>query len=65
MQRKKSETEKRKQELFRELLQLTGTNTAAGAQNLMKEIFSGTLQSMLESELDETLGYSKYDYQSK
>ncbi len=65
MQRKKSETEKRKQELFRELLQLTGTNTAAGAQNLMKEILSGTLQSMLESELDETLGYSKYDYQNK
>ena len=65
MQRKKSEIEKRKEALFRELINLSGTNTAEGAQNLVKEMLSGTLQQMLESEMDENLGYCKYDYRNK
>ena len=65
MQRKKSEIEKRKEQLFRELINLSGTTTAEGAQNLVKEMLSGTLQQMLETEIDEKLGYSKYDYRNK
>jgi putative transposase len=65
MQRKRTPEEIRKEELFRELLQLTGTKTASQAQELVKEMLSGTLETMLKSELDEELGYSKYDYQNK
>ncbi len=65
MQRKRTPEEIRKQELFRELLQLTGTKTAAQAQDLIREMLSGTLETMLRSELDEELGYSKYDYKNK
>lgn len=65
MQRKKTELEKRKEQLFRELVQISGINSAEGAQNLIKEMLSGTLQQMLESEMDEKLGYSKYDYKNK
>lgn len=62
MQRKKTPEEIRKQELLRELIQFSGTKTASQAQDLVKEILSGTLETMLNSELEEELGYSKYDY---
>jgi putative transposase len=65
MRRKKTPEEIRKQELLRELIQLTGTKTALQAQDLVKEILSGTLETMLNSELEEELGYSKYDYKNK
>ena len=65
MQRKKSPEEIRRKELLRELIGLSGAKTGADAQNLVKEILSGTLEEMLEAELDEELGYSKYDYKSK
>lgn len=65
MRRKKTPEEIRKQELLRELIQLSGTKTASQAQDLVKEILSGTLETMLNSELEEELGYSKYDYKNK
>ena len=65
MQRKKTPEEIRKRELLKELIQLTGTKTALQAQDLVKEILSGTLETMLNSELEEELGYSKYDYKNK
>ena len=65
MQRKKTPEEIRKRELLKELIQLTGTKTASQAQDLVKEILSGTLETMLNSELEEELGYSKYDYKNK
>lgn len=65
MRRKKTPEEIRKEELFRELIQLTGTKTASQAQDLVREMLSGTLETMLKSELDEELGYSKYDYKNK
>ncbi|NLK17920.1 MAG: IS256 family transposase, partial [Clostridiales bacterium] len=64
MQRKKTPEEIRKRELLKELIQLTGTKTASQAQDLVKEILSGTLETMLNSELEEELGYSKYDYKN-
>ena len=65
MRRKKTPEEIRKRELLKELIQLTGTKTALQAQDLVKEILSGTLETMLNSELEEELGYSKYDYKNK
>lgn len=65
MQRKKSPEEIRRKELLKELVALSGTKTANDAQDLVKEILSGTLETMLDSELEDELGYSKYDYRLK
>ncbi len=32
---------------------------------MLKDLLGDTLQGMLEAEMDETLGYSKYDYKNK
>lgn len=32
---------------------------------MLKDLLGDTLQGMLEAEMDEKLGYSKYDYQNK
>ena len=38
---------------------------AQDIQDMLKDLLGDTLQSMLEAEMDEHLGYSKYDYQNK
>ncbi len=48
-----------------ELLQDAGINDVAGVQESFKEMVSTVLESGLEGELDEELGYSKYDYRNK
>ncbi len=48
-----------------EMLQDAGINDVAGVQELFKEMVSTVLQNGLEAELDEELGYSKYDYRNK
>ena len=55
--------ERRKQLLA--LLQDTGINDVEGVQELFKEMVGTVLQNGLEGELDDELGYSKYDYQNK
>lgn len=55
--------EQRKQLL--ELLQGAGINDVAGVQDLFKEMVSTVLENGLEGELEESLGYSKYDYRNK
>ena len=32
---------------------------------MFKDLLGGTLQGMLEAEMDQKLSYSKYDYQNK
>jgi transposase-like protein len=39
--------------------------TAADVQEALKEMFGQTLQKMLEAELENELGYSRYDYRNK
>lgn len=56
--------EKRTKQLL-EMLQDAGINDVAGVQDLFKEMVSTVLESGLEAELDEELGYSKYDYRNK
>ena len=36
-----------------------------GVHELIKELTAGTIQTLLEEELDDDLGYAKYDYQNK
>ena len=38
---------------------------AADVQDMLKDLLGDTLQGMLEAEMDEKLGYSKYDYKNK
>lgn len=38
---------------------------ASDVQEMLKDLLSDTLQGMLEAEMDEKLGYSKYDYRNK
>ena len=42
-----------------------GVTDMAGVQELFKELVSTVLEQGLEGELDEELGYSKYDYRNK
>jgi putative transposase len=65
MQRKKTPEEIRRNELIRELIKIDGLKTVQDAQSFVKEILSNTVQNMLVGELDEELGYSKYDYRNK
>ena len=40
-------------------------NDANDVQEMLKDLLGDTLQGMLEAEMDQKLGYSKYDYQNK
>lgn len=66
MARRKITPERREQrKKLLELLQGAGINDVAGVQELFKEMVSTVLENGLEGELDEELGYSKYDYRNK
>lgn len=54
-----------RKDLLREFIKENNLTTAQELQQALKELFSGTLQEMLEAELEEHLGYSKYDYKNK
>lgn len=47
------------------MLQDAGIDDVAGVQDLFKEMVSTVLENGLEAELEEELGYSKYDYRNK
>ena len=48
-----------------EMLQSEGINDVEGVQDLFKEMVSTVLENGLEAELEDELGYSKYDYRNK
>jgi transposase-like protein len=52
-------------EFLQEFLKENNITTAKELQIAIKDIFSATLHEMLEAELDEHLGYSRYDYKNK
>ena len=47
------------------LLEHYQPSDANDVQEMLKDLLGDTLQGMLEAEMDEKLGYSKYDYQNK
>ena len=66
MSKRKITPERREQrKKLLELLQGAGISDVAGVQELFKEMVSTVLENGLEGELEEELGYSKYDYRSK
>ena len=52
-------------ELIKQLAKNPNIKTAEDAQNAIKSLFGGLIQQMLEAEMEEYLGYSKYDYTNK
>ncbi|MBQ5696397.1 MAG: IS256 family transposase [Clostridium sp.] len=54
-----------KEELIKILAKDPNIKTAEDIQNVLKDLFGGMLQQMLEAELDNHLGYEKHDYQNK
>lgn len=50
---------------IRELIKKKNLKTAGDVQEMLKEMFGKTLEQMLEAELENELGYSKYNYQEK
>ena len=63
MARRKMDPEKRS--FIKGLLEHYQSKDAQDVQNMLKDLLGETLQDMLESEMDEHLGYSKYDYRNK
>lgn len=63
--RNRSPEEQERREKIRELLQASNVSSMADIQNLFKETIAEFMENGLEAELDEELGYSKYDYKNK
>ena len=57
--------ENARREKIRELLQMANIGSMDDIQNLFKEAIAEFIEEGLEAELDEELGYSKYDYKNK
>ena len=57
--------EKERRAKIRELLQMSNVSSMDDIQNLFKESIAEFLENGLEAELDDELGYSKYDYKNK
>ncbi len=51
--------------LIQELIAEYNPETATGIQGMLKDLLGDTLQQFLEAELDDELGYSKYDNSNK
>jgi transposase-like protein len=56
---------KREKSLMRQLIDERGIKDVAGVQDLVKELTAGLIQECMDAELEEELGYSRYDYKNK
>jgi len=56
---------KKEKSLARQLLEERGIKDIAGIQDLVKELTKNLIQEAMDAELEEELGYSKYDYRNK
>ena len=54
-----------KSEILKKLIQEYDVKTTRDIQEMLKDLFAETIQEMLEAELDEHLGYDRYDNQNK
>jgi len=52
-------------EALRELIKKKQIKDLKGVHEFVKELTAGTIQALLDEELDDELGYTKYDYKSK
>ena len=63
--RKRTPEENERREKIRELLKISNVGSMEDIQKLFKETIAEFMENGLEAELDEELGYSKYDYRNK
>ena len=63
--RNRSPEEQARREKIRELLHMSNIGSMEDIQNLFKETIAEFMENGLEAELDDELGYSKYDYKNK
>lgn len=56
---------KKEKSLLRQLIDERGIKDVAGVQDLVKELTAGLIQECMDAELEDELGYSKYDYKNK
>lgn len=63
--RKRSPEEQARREKIRELLQSSGVSSMEDIRNLFKETIAEFIENGLDAELDDELGYSRYDYKNK
>ena len=63
--RKRTPEENARREKIRELLQLANVGSMADMQELVKDTIAEFMENGLEAELDDQLGYSRYDYKNK
>lgn len=57
--------QKREKSTLRKLIDERGIKDLKGVQDLVKELTSGLIQEIMDAELEEELGYSKYNYKDK
>lgn len=63
--RNRTPEEKARRAKIRDLLQMANIGSMDDIQNLFKETIAEFMENGLEAELDDKLGYSKYDYKNK
>lgn len=56
---------KKEKSLLRQLIEERGIKDVAGVKDLVKELTAGLIQECMDAELEDELGYSKYDYKNK
>jgi transposase-like protein len=65
MRKEQSAEEKRRRGMMMELVREMGITNAQELSNALRDMFAGTMEDMLKAELDEHLGYEKYDQTPK
>ena len=65
VRKKRSPEETERRAKIRELLQLANVSSMEDIQNLFKDTIAEFMENGLEAELDDELGYSRYDYRNK
>ena len=63
--RKRTPEENARREKIRELLQLANVSSMDDIQELFKDTIAEFMENGLEAELDDQLGYNRYDYKNK
>ena len=63
--RRRTPEETARREKIRELLQLSDISSMEDIQSLFKETIAEFMENGLDAELDDELGYSRYDYKNK
>ena len=54
-----------KSEILKKLIQEYDVKTTRDVQEMLKDLFASTIHEMLEAELEDHLGYDKYDNKNK